>query len=473
MEDTTITVRAERDAAAVRGVMQRLQERIGTGRFNAWFRHGTRVSLDDGLVRVSVPNPFVAQWIEGHFQSDIRHAAASDPAAEMRVVIAVDASLCDELPRRQLDLQADFVHRAAEGRARPRSGPPTANVLRYRMDDFVIGRSNQMAASAAMALAESDEPPFSHLFIHGPCGVGKTHLLQGICELVQARGGRGTWRYVTGEQFTNEFVTALRRKQTNEFRERYRRLDLLAIDDVHFLANKRATQEEFLHTFNAIQSAGRRIVLASDAHPKLVGELSEQLVSRFVAGMVVRVDSPDLTLRKEILRRKAREMRLALGDEVLQYVASNVRASVRELEGTVVKLAAVAALGDGPVTTDLVRSVLADYLARADSAVTLADIEAGVAAFFGITVPDLHSSRRTKTVSVARMVAMHLARRHTRMSYPEIGRAMGKSHSSVIAGDQRMERLVQSGAPVEWQTPMGPKSEPADRLLTMLSEQIG
>jgi len=301
--------------------------------------------------------------------------------------------------------------------------------------------------------------------------VGKTHLLQGICSVVRRR--RLRWRFVTAEQFTNEFIGALRQKKIDAFRTRYRSLDLLAIDDVHFLAAKKATQDEFLHTYNAIESSGKQIVLASDVHPRLVGELNEQLISRFVSGMVVKVESPDQITRMEILRRRAKAMRLDIEPDVLEYVAMHICQSVRELEGTMIKLAALSALGNRTVTLAMATEALADHLARTDSVVTLGDIEALVAAYFGITPADLHSTRRTRTVSAARMVAMTLARRHTQMSFPEIGRCMGKNHSSVLLAVKRMEKLLAENDQVSWKTPGGPRSLPARKLLELLNEQLG
>jgi chromosomal replication initiator protein len=304
--------------------------------------------------------------------------------------------------------------------------------------------------------------------------VGKTHLLQGICNGA-AKGPKGrqmNYRYVTAEQFTNEFLSALRQKKIAEFRGRYRNLDLLAIDDVHFLAAKKATQDEFLHTYNAIESLGKQIVLASDVPPRMVGELNEQLTSRFLSGMVVRIDAPDEDTRIKVLRQRARKMKLDIEADVLEYIAVHVRSSVRELEGTLVKLAALSALGNGRVTLEMATDALADHLSRTDSAVTLGGIESVVAPYFGITPADLHSSRRTRTISLARMVAMVLARQHTQMSFPEIGRFMGKNHSSVILACKRMEKLLAEGGEVKWNTPGGTRCMPAATLLDLLNEQI-
>jgi chromosomal replication initiator protein len=456
----------------IEGVLAALQERLGPRKFNAWFKNGALLTVEDGHVRVTVPNSFVANWIETHYQSDIAAAVQAQTGKSSPVVITIDPALSGKLRPRQLDMQAQIVARAADGREKP--GVETrALSLRHKLEDFVVGESNKLAYTAAMAVT-GGRAPFNPLFIHGPCGVGKTHLLQGVCNsfLATRRGGRTSCRYVSGEQFTNEFVTAIRQKKCAEFRQRFRHLALLAIDDVHFLAGKKSTQEEFLHTFNALESEGHQIVLASDAHPRLVGELNEQLVSRFVAGMVVKIEPPDQATRLAILRRRAHAMRLHAPTDVLEYVAMHIRGSVRELEGSLIKLAALSALENGKITLELATEAMADHLARTDSALTLGDIEAAVATFFGITPADLHSTRRTRTVSAARMVAMFLARRHTRMSYPEIGKFMGKNHSSAVLAVQRMEKLVAQGEELEWMTPAGMKSMSSAKIAETLAEQF-
>ncbi len=477
--NNTLEVRAETAAVAAdicadqSTILQALIQRIGPQKFNAWFRRGTRLSLENNVVRVAVPNAFVANWIETHYQSDIAAAACESGGKPPAVLVSVDPALSGTLRKTQRDSQAQIVDLAAQGRSRS-AQPAAQSPLRCRLEDFIVGESNKLAYSAAQAVL-GENCPFNPLFVYGPCGVGKTHLLQGVCNLAGRimRNGRPlSWRYVTAEQFTNEFVTALRQKRVDEFRGRYRQLDMLAIDDVHFLAAKRATQDEFLHTFNAIASGGKRIAMASDAHPRMVGELNEQLVSRFMAGMVVKVSNPDQALRREILRRRCGQLKLHVPAEVLDYLAAHIRGSVRELEGSLLKLSAVAALAGGEVTLAMAAESLADHLARTDSAVTLGDIEAAAAAYFGITVADLHSSRRTRTVCVARMLAMFLTRRHTQMSYPEIGNFMGKNHSSVVLAVQKMEQLLAANGSIEWMTPMGTKTMPAAQLVSLLWEQI-
>jgi len=472
MSDAVVRLRAEK--VFQREFLASLQQRIGPQKINAWFRHGTRVTMEDGHVKVYAPNSFVANWIETHYLGDIAAAVEAQAGETPPVVVAIDPRLTSELRRRQLDDQADIVNKATRGLARPRH-PITPVPLRHKLEDFVVGPNNKLAYSAALMVARGKGRSINPLFVHGSCGVGKTHLVQGICNMasrVLHDGVPVRWRYVTGEQFTNEFIHSLRHKKTSIFRDRYRKLDLLVIDDVHFLAAKKATQDEFLHTFNDIDAAGKQIVMASDAHPRMVGELKEQLVSRFVSGMVVKIDSPAVATRMEILRRKAKALRLQLSGEVLEFIARHVRSSVRELEGSLIKLAALAALSGGKVTLSTATEALADHLARTDGVITLDDIESAVGALFGVTPADLHSTRRTRTVSVARMVAMYLARMHTQMSYPEIGRQMGKNHSSVVLAVQRMESLLAGDKEVRWMSPVGDKSMQASQLVELLTEQF-
>ena len=474
MTDTAGLLRA--DSAVVRDILAGLQQRIGPQKYNAWFKHGVCLTVSASQVSVAVPNTFVGGWIETHYQSLIAEAATARTGLARPVVVAVDPDLSGQVRRSQLDKQAELVEKANTGRTRSPLASQGGAALRYSLADFVVGESNRLAYTAAVSMVGPGPAPFNPLFVHGPCGVGKTHLLQGICAAAARTTYRGrprTWRYVTAEQFTNEFITAIRQKKVAEFRGSYRDLDLLVIDDVHFLAAKKATQDEFLHTFNAIETAGRHVVMASDAHPRLVGDLNEALVNRFVAGMVVKIDPPDQPTRLKILHRRAARMKLAVPPDVLEYIAAQIRGSVRELEGTLVKLSALAALQNGPVTLAMASDALAEHLARTDSAITLGDIESAVAAFFGITPADIHSSRRTRTVSTARMLAMFLARRHTRMSFPEIGRAMGKNHSSVVLAVQRMENLLAGGKEVTWMSPAGSKSLPAGKLVEILAGQVG
>ena len=462
------------DESCIKRILESLQERIGPQKYNAWFRHGTQLNINDGHVHLTVPNSFAARWIEQHFRDALLEASAQYATIDGSLTVSLNTKPAEPASQRTRDLQADMVDRATEGRTRPRRKiDPMA--LSHSLDDFIVGSANRLAVQAARSLS-SGGGHYSQLFVHGSCGVGKTHLLQGICRESARRmtpsGNPVQVRYVTGEQFTNEFVIAIRHKKMAEFRSRYRKLDLLAIDDVHFLASKRATQDEFLHTFNAIQAAGKQVILASDTHPKLVGKLNEQLVTRFQAGMVIKIDSPDRATRSEILAAKAKRLKLNLPTDVQQYIATHLTGSVRELEGVVLKLSALASLENRALNLELARDMLADDLSRTDSAMALGDIEAIVTTYFGVTPADLQSSRRTQTVSLARAVTMFLARRYTQMSFPEIGRALGKNHSSCVLACQRIEKLLAQDAPARWVTPAGKQTLPATELIGLLEREL-
>jgi chromosomal replication initiator protein len=308
-------------------------------------------------------------------------------------------------------------------------------------------------------VAENPGRSYSCLFLHGGCGLGKTHLLQAICNDFRERHPSLRWRYVTGEDFTNDYCYALRNGQMESFNDRYRGLDALVIDDVHFLANKKATQDGFLHTFKAIDAAGKQVVLASDAHPKLIGSFSESLTSRFLSGMVLSIDPPDIEVRLGVLRRRAAMLQADVTGEVLRHIAENFRANIRELEGALLKVVALGQFTGRPATPAMVDQTLRELARNVTPAVTLSDIENKVSIYFGLRPADLHTSRKSRTIALARGIAMYLARKHTDMSFPEIGRFMGgKNHSTVILACRRIGRLIDSGAAVQWNTPGGMRS---------------
>jgi chromosomal replication initiator protein len=277
-------------------------------------------------------------------------------------------------------------------------------------------------------------------------------------------------------------VLALKTKKLEAFRRRMRQTDLLAIDDIHFLASKPSLQEEFLHTFNTISLAGKQVVLASDAHPKMIGQISEKLVSRFVSGMVVKIDSPDFRTRCEICRQRANRLadgngRLkfakAFPENVIKYIAENIRTNVRELEGALLKLVAFAALQNEKINLPMAQTVLAEHLERCDPIVHISDIEAAVATYFGITPANLHSSKKDRTVALARHFSMYLTRKHTKMSSSEIGRFMGnKNHATVLLGCRRIESLLERNAELFWNGPAGNKVSKARNILAQLEGSI-
>jgi chromosomal replication initiator protein len=458
-------------------IAQRIEDKIGPRRFRVWFKDATRLDVTDHCVRIDVPNSFVGTWIENHFADHIVTAAREILGGQVQIGFAVDPGLAGKVRQPQLNRQAESVRQATQqptpaSAVRLKAETPT-RFLRGRLDDFVVGPSSQMAYQAALEIVERPAGIYNPLFVHGGCGVGKTHLLQGICNAFAERRPDVRWLYVSGEEFTNDYIHAIRTAQLDRFRARYRDLDVLVIDDVHFLANKKATQEEFLHTFNAIDAGSKQIALASDAHPKLIGQFSESLVSRFMAGMVVCIEPPAFGTRCQILERRAVKLNRIIPQEVIEYIAQNVTSSVRELEGALLKLIAFNSVAQLPLTVATAQKALADYLSRTRPLVTISDLENAVATFFGMSPADLHSTRKTQHVALARNIAMHLARKHTTLSYPQIGRYMGnKNHATVILACRRIGRILAEDGVVRWPTPTCRKSMRLCEVLEQLEAQI-
>lgn len=458
-------------------IQSRIAEMVGPQRYKIWFKNSTELSLMDGFLKVGVPNVFVGTWIENHFADTITEAAREVTGNEVQVAYAIDPKIMGQLRKRQLDAQAIFIQKNTDRFARnvKRTGiPAKEKALRGRFETFVEGPGNRMALSAAHVVADAPGRQFNPLFIHGGCGLGKTHLLQAIYNHFRGNTPECKIRYITGEGFTNQFVYAIKSLTRDAFRNEFRSLDVLLIDDVHFLANKKATQEEFLHTFNHIDAKGKQVVLVSDAHPKMIGDLSESLVTRFVSGMVVKIEPPDFKTRCEILRKHAERMSRTIPDGVIEYIAENIRGNVRELEGALIKLAAFSSVSHQPITVPVAKHALHDHLLRTAPIIQLSDIESIVGMYFGLTPADLHTSRKTRTIALARGVAMYLARKHTEMSFPEIGRFMGnKNHSTVILACRRLDRVLTDEGQVRWNTPSGEKRMSLRDLLDELEEQLG
>jgi chromosomal replication initiator protein len=343
--------------------------------------------------------------------------------------------------------------------------------LRHDVQSFIVGPSNQLAYNTALYVAEFPGAQYNPLFIHGACGLGKTHLLQGLCRKFIETHATKRWMYLTGEEFTNEFLSALRANRVDGFRRKMRELDLLVIDDVHFLGGKRATQEEFLHTFNAIEAMGRQVVMASDNHPKLIEEFGESLINRFVSGMVVRIDPPNFSTRCDILRALSARMGLPLSDEVIGWIARRVTQNVRELEGAMTRVAAHVTLTGRPADVATAQASLGDLDRQLVAPVRPENIMQSVCNYFGLENKDLMSGRRQRTISLARSVAMYLVRKTAKLSYPEIGTRMGKrNHSTVISACRRIERAVQQNEKLAWSSSVGEREEEAAELLQRLEE---
>lgn len=476
MKERAVPTQLDEDAAG--RIRSRIEELIGSQRYRVWFKDSTQITCAEGLVKVGVPNLFIGGWIEDHFAEAVSQASREVLGGQKAVSYAIDPVLFRTLRKGQLNCQAAFI----EKHDRPKTRGPGGNGdnassprrrLRGRLENFVVGPCNRLAHSVACTVVENTHGNPGPVLFHSGCGLGKTHLLQGIANALEDGRTSARWLYATGEEFTNQFLYALRAHRLDAFRRRFRDIDVLLLDDVHFIANKKATQEEFLHTFNTIDTGGKTVVLASDAHPKMIADLSESLVSRLVSGMVVRIEQPDFETRCEILRRRAAVTQHQVPEPVIEYVAERIQANVRELEGCLLKLLAYAALTKAPITLVLARQALDDHLAYTGKVLTVSDIEQSVAAFFALTPADLHTSRKSRTIALARNIAMYLARKHTDLSFPEIARLMGnKNHTTVLLACRRITKWLEEDAEVAWESAAGRQSRKLRGLMQSQEEQL-
>ncbi len=456
-------------AEKVCAIREKVADRIGANRFRTWFGESTGFRLDGQQLDVTVANTFVGNWISNNYMVHLIDAVREVVGAEPRVAVRVGTSEISLDPGTAPAAHCPAPAILPPARVRTRPERPT---LRGELASFVVGPSNELAYSVSLALASAPGSAFKHLVVHGGCGLGKTHLLQGVCNELDRRHGDREWRYLSGEEFTNEFIYAVKSGHVDSFRARFRNVDVLVIDDIHFLANKKATQEEFLHTFNAIDASGKTVVLSSDCHPRSIATLSAPLVNRLMAAMIVEITPPDYATRREILRRRAATMQCELPADVLDFLAQRLQRNVRELEGALYKLAAFSALTREPLTVDLARRTVEDYI-TAGQPPAATHIERVAAAHFGVTVEALHSASRDRTVTAARAVAVFLIRKHTRMSFPEIGRFMGnKQHSTILMAVRRVQDALDQQGQLTWKTPAGLREVPAREVLDALEQRL-
>lgn len=412
-----------------------------------WLEPSKALKVEGNTLFIGVPDRFAADWNEtkhGHLLASLAPIALGHP---LNVVFQVHE---EQKTRPQMDF---FVAPLPDRTAQADLTAPHSQLSgRYTFSNFVIGKSNELAAAAASAVAEAPGKVYNPLFIYGETGLGKTHLMQAVAHEILQRSPRIRLAFIGTEQFTNELVASIQGRTTHEFRRRYREIDLLLVDDIHFLKSKEATQEEFFHTFNALYEAGRQIILTSDRPPSEIPGLEARLVSRFQWGMVADIEQPDLEHRTAILRNKALldHLELTIPDEVIEFIAENIRSNVRELEGSIIRLLAYASLKHREVTIELAREALRDKLRLGNHEVeieqadiSIQSIQSAVAKAWGVTTEGLKSKVRTKNLTVPRQVSMFLIRELLGLQLVEIGNAFGgRDHSTVIHSLDRVEEQL-------------------------------
>jgi chromosomal replication initiator protein len=431
-------------------LLERVRPELPEQSYRTWLEPTEALEVTGDTLFVGTPDRFAAEWNESK-HADLLASVA--PVALGHPITVVFKVTEERQARPQMDF---FVAPVPEERKESSAVAPQTDTTslnpRYTFDNFVIGKSNELAAAAAQAVAASPGKVYNPLFIYGATGLGKTHLMQAVAHEIAQRVPGTRIRFVSGEQFTNEMVFSIRNRSQPDFRRRYRETDLLLADDVHFLKGKEATQEEFFHTFNALYEAGRQIILTSDRPPSEIPGLEARLVSRFQWGMVADVELPELEHRIAILQNKARLdfVKLTIPDEVIVFIAEHVHSSVRELEGAINKVLAVASLKHRGITVELAREALRDKLRLNGDAEELekltlstSSIQQAVARDWDVTVDGLRSKSRTKQLAIPRQVAMYLIRDLLGTQLVEIGNAFGgRDHSTVIHSLEKVELMM-------------------------------
>jgi chromosomal replication initiator protein len=431
-------------------LLERARRELPEQTFKTWLEPTEALEMVGDTLIVGAPDRFAADWNESKHSAMLSSFAPVALGHPLKVAFRVNEE-------RQARPQMDFFVAP-----KPEETPTTLKLQRateaplndrYTFGNFVIGKSNELAAAAAHAIAEAPGKIYNPFFIYGDTGLGKTHLMQAVGHAIYERDPSTRITFVGTEQFTNEMVNAIQTRTNHEFRRRYRETDLLLIDDVHFLKGKEGTQEEFFHTFNALYEAGRQIILTSDRPPSDIAGLEARLVSRFQWGMVADIELPDFEHRIAILQQKSQQddLETTIPDDVIRFIAEHVRSSVRELEGSIIKLLAYASLRHKPITVEVAREALRDKLKASEAGaaeaapvgLTVGVIQIAVAKEWGTTVDGLRSKTRTKALTVPRQIAMYLTRDLLGMQLVEIGAAFGgRDHSTVIHSLDKVNQMV-------------------------------
>jgi chromosomal replication initiator protein len=437
-------------------VLARIETKVNKFSYYTWFKQ-TSLARDDGeSLTIRVTDPMVVDWLMKHYAVIIEEALAEvgragvalrfEPESGSETPPVVSHQTLPEVPAPVADLRSgepgmdpeDVIEEAVDlGGLSPR----------YSFDTFIVGASNQFAHAACRAVAEAPSRSYNPLFLYGGVGLGKTHLMHAIGHYVLTRSPGLKLTYISAERFMNEVVNAIRYDRIMEFRERYRGVDVLLVDDIQFIVGKERTQTEFFHTFNALHDAQKQIVLSSDCPPHQISELEERLRSRFEWGLIADIQPPDLETKIAILKRKAEAEGVFLPDDVAMYIAGRIKSNIRELEGSLIRLLAYASLTGRDVSMGLVQDVLRDVLRHEERAVTIDMIQKFVAEYYQLKLHELKSKNNSKSIALPRQVAMYLCKSLTSASLPEIGKSFGgKHHSTVIHSIRKVEELRQKDA---------------------------
>jgi len=443
-------------------VISNLSDGILTPQQRAFVALTRPLGLVEDTALVAAPNEFTKDVLEARLRPVVVQALSQTLGREIRLAVTVDPTIAPTIDEEATDEVADATYAdasdetadlASEGRledSRPGTGSPGTRLedgrlnAKYTFDTFVIGSSNRFAHAAAVAVAEQPARAYNPLFIYGGSGLGKTHLLHAIGHYTRTLYKGTRVRYVSSEEFTNEFINSIRDDKAAVFQRRYRDVDVLLVDDIQFLSGKVQTQEEIYHTFNTLHNANKQIVVTSDLPPKQLQDFEDRMRSRFEWGLITDVQPPDLETRIAILRKKSVQERLVAPPEVLEFIASKISSNIRELEGALIRVTAFASLNRQPVDLAITEIVLKDlFPSESGPEITAAQIMAAAASYFGVTVEELCGSSRSRVLVTARQIAMYLCRELTDLSLPKIGQAFGgRDHTTVMHADRKIRQLM-------------------------------
>jgi chromosomal replication initiator protein len=411
--------------------LSKIEEKIGNSIVDLWFRPIKLSQVKEQLVTIEIPNRFFKDWIEDNYPDLIAESIGSLLGHPVTVRFKLAEKIDPDLKKMDMRMENRRQKLASRGiYLNPK----------YTFKSFVTGPSNEFACAAAERVAEAPGKVYNPLFIYGGVGLGKTHLMTAIGNAVIDKRSDITVIYVSAEQFTNEVVSAIRHEKMGELKDKYRNVDLLLLDDIHFIANKTQTQEEFFHTFNAIYERQKQIVISSDRPPKEIGAVTDRLRSRFSMGLIADIQPPELETKVAILQKKAEMEKIFIPEEVAYYLASKVKSNVRELEGCLIRLGAQASLTGKPITKDMAKNILQDLIEEDEKPVTTDSIQRIVCEHFALKVADMKAKKRTKEIALPRQVAMYLSKQLTTLSLSDIGKNFGgKDHATVIYACKQIE----------------------------------
>ncbi len=428
-----------------RAALGELQVSLSPANFETWLRDTHLVDVDDNRFRIAVPNGFAKDWLDTRYRSLISQTLARVVGYSVQVEFVVTPVAEAQAQVSTLVSQPVRVEPTRVGAPEGAAAGATNLNQRYTFANFIVGSANRLAHAASLSVAERPGHAYNPLFLYGGVGLGKTHLMHAIGNAVVAKFPRKRVAYATSEKFTNEFITSIQQGKIDEFRARYRRIDLLLIDDIQFIADKERTQEEFFHTFNAIHEDGKQIVLSSDRPPKAILTLEERLRSRFEWGLIADLTAPDLETRIAILRAKAEEQGTPITSDVIEFIARKVVSNIRELEGALNRIVAYASMGAMPITIELAQAVLSNVLYNPKKRqVTPERIAKAVSDYYGVGMEQLQGQKREKSIVVPRQIAMYLMREETDVSLLRIGAELGgRDHSTVLHACDKINREIQ------------------------------